>query len=267
MTHHFYNAKIFMPFFMLAYVVSIYILKISWYFYLLVIPFGFLLYMAIYFIFIFLAIIFYKLFNKKMSIKAIHAMPKGAMRDICFIGRIKVKVHGKENVPKDSGYAIIANHQSMADIFVIMNNFSDPVSFVAKKELGKIPILNFFMKKMGCEFIDRNDIKQSLRAINNATENVKNGYPMLIFPEGTRSKTGDMAEFKQGSLRIATKAKAPILPVTIKNTYKFKSNFPFKRTKVDLIIHKPINFVEYESINSKELPQYINEIVKKGLDL
>ncbi len=265
-THHFYVAKIFIPLFIISSGILIYFLGYSWYWCFLAIPLGYIIYLALYSIIFIMCMIVYIFFYKKVSLRFIHSFPKGTMRDICFFLRIKVKVFGKENIPKDNKFAIVANHQSMADILVIMNEIDAPIAFVAKKELSKIPILSFFMKRVGCEFIDRNDIKQSLRAINNATSKVAAGNPMLIFPEGTRAKDGVIKNFKAGSLRVATKAEAPILPVSIKDTYKVRKKFPFKRSKVKLTIHKPITFEQYSVMDKNELSTYIRDIVKRGIE-
>ncbi len=264
-SRHFYKPSIFLPIFLISNALIFILLDVDWKLYFLIPLICLGVYIVIYILLMILYLIMMLLFKKRMSARTRHYFPKGLTREVATLLRIKLKVRGKENIPKNTNYAIIANHQSMMDILAIVNAFDIPVGFVAKKSLGKIPLLGIIMKNIDCEFIDRKDLKQSIRAINNASEKIKNQQSMVIFPEGMRSKGDEMGEFKQGSFRIATKVKAPILPVTIKNSYKVVKNFPFKRTYMEVTIHKPIDYEEYKEIDKQQLPKHVQDIVESGL--
>ena len=133
-----------------------------------------------------------------------------------------INVYGKENIPEDRNVVFISNHQGDFDIAIFMALIPKEKGFVAKIELNKIPILRTWMKYLGCVFMDRKDLKQSLKTINEAIGFIKKGHSMVIFPEGTRSKGDNMGEFKAGSFKLATKTNAPIVAVTIDGSYKLK---------------------------------------------
>jgi len=122
--------------------------------------------------------------------KLVHGEAIKWARNIINFGGIKVTVTGGENVPKDSGVLFVGNHQSNLDIPILIGFINKPKGFIAKVELAKIPILSVWMKYMGCIFLDRKDVRQSLKAINQGAELLKKGHSLVIFPEGTRSKGG-----------------------------------------------------------------------------
>jgi 1-acyl-sn-glycerol-3-phosphate acyltransferase len=162
-------------------------------------------------------------------------------RHFLFLLGARVIVEGAHNMPADDRVCLICNHQSQLDIPVIMAWSGKTPGFVAKKELVYVPMLNFWMLLLHCVFIERRNIRKSSLAIDRGARAIRRGNPMVIFPEGTRSKTGKLGEFKPGSLKLATKAEALIVPVTLVNTANL-----FERTRrlhagtVRLVIHKPI---------------------------
>lgn len=141
-------------------------------------------------------------------------------RFLIMMAGVRVKVYGGEKVPSEGPVLFISNHQGNFDIPVLLGYINKSKGFLAKIELTKIPIVHSWMQKMGCVFINRSDMRQSVKAIQQCAEVLKKGQSMVIFPEGTRSKGDTMAEFKKGSLRVAEKVKIPIVPVSISGTYK-----------------------------------------------
>lgn len=129
-------------------------------------------------------------------------------------GNIDLQVFGKENIPKEDGFLIYANHQGLFDIIALAASCDKPWAAVLKKELYKLPLLKQMVDCTKSYPMDREDIRQSMQVIQAVTKEVKNGRNYLIFPEGTRSKNGNqMLEFHSGSFKCATKAKCPILPI------------------------------------------------------
>jgi len=172
---------------------------------------------------------------------------------------LNLTVMGKENIP-DGSCLFVGNHQSDFDIPVILSNMKIITGAVAKKEMEKIPILSYWMRQIHCVFMDRENPREALKAISQGVENLKNGYSMFIFPEGTRSKSNKMGEFKKGSMRLAIKAGVPIVPVTLFDTYKVMegNNGKIKKANAKLIIDKPI----YLDGMSKEEKANISEVVQ-----
>jgi len=176
-----------------------------------------------------------------------------------------VEVIGFENIPQDGSVLFVSNHQGNFDIPLLLSNIPKPIGFVAKVELEKLPLINTWMKLIECVFIDRKDMRQSLRTISTATEILKSGQSMVIFPEGTRSKGGEMQPFKPGSLRLAQKAGTPIVPVTISGSYKLMegNNNRIKPAHVKIIFAPP---VDSEGIDkASDLTVTVFDVIKDNL--
>lgn len=180
---------------------------------------------------------------------------------------MKLHIQGQENVPREGAVLFVSNHQSNFDIGILLGAIDKPKGFVAKIELAKIPIVSGWMRKMGSVFIDRSDIKQSLRTINEGIEILKGGRSLVIFPEGTRSRKTEMAEFKKGSLRLAEKAHVPIVPVAISGTYKIMeaNKGRISPTEVYVVISKPVIHDELPAEEKKNIAQYVQDIIRSNL--
>ncbi|MGY0375041.1 lysophospholipid acyltransferase family protein [Clostridium sp. JNZ J1-5] len=179
---------------------------------------------------------------------------------------VKVKARGVENVP-DGACCFVANHQGNFDILAILAAIDKPMGFIAKKEMAKIPLISRWMRNIRCVFIDRKNVRESLKAINEGANNLKNGYSMVIFPEGTRSKSHNIGEFKKGSLKMATKAKVPIVPITIDGSYKIfeEHNGWLRKGEIKLTIEKPIYLEKLSQEEQKNLSEIVKAEIVKNL--
>ena len=181
-----------------------------------------------------------------------------------LIFRVKVEVKGLEKLDKVETGALYPNHQSIMDVAVMAKAIKRPHGYVAKKELDHLFLISDAMRLIRCEFMDRNDVRQSVKVISSATKAVKEGHLMVIFPEGTRKIRGEMGTFKAGSFKISQKAKADIIPVTIDNSYEAAKRWP-KMTIVKMEIHDPIPYEAYESLSTGEISEKVEAIVKENL--
>ncbi|MDO5707276.1 MAG: lysophospholipid acyltransferase family protein [Andreesenia angusta] len=173
-----------------------------------------------------------------------------------------IKIEGLDKIPQNEKIVFIANHQSDFDIALLMNYIPGPKGFVAKIEMENLPIISSWMKIMGCVFIDRKSARKSVESIVEATNNVKKGINMVVFPEGSRSKGKPVSDFKLGSFRIALKSKAIIVPITIDGSYKLlEENMRIRPAKVKIKIHNPIDTKEL----TKEEKENINNIVREEI--
>jgi 1-acyl-sn-glycerol-3-phosphate acyltransferase len=128
-------------------------------------------------------------------------------------------VSGRENIPAPGNRKLIvmSNHQSQLDIPALVASLDRRTGFVAKRELSRIPMLGYWMAQVGCVFIDRSDSRGAHLVLEKAAHGMGSN-PLVVFPEGTRSKDGNFLPLKQGGCRLAVLADAVILPVLIQNS-------------------------------------------------
>ncbi|HHX60233.1 MAG TPA: 1-acyl-sn-glycerol-3-phosphate acyltransferase [Epulopiscium sp.] len=180
----------------------------------------------------------------------------------------KVTVYGEENIPKDIPVVFMSNHQGNFDIPLLMVHINRFKGFVAKTELKKVPLLRDWMEQINCVFMDRNDLRQSVKTIIEAIKIIQAGHSLVIFPEGTRSKGGPMGEFKAGSFKLATKPKVPIVPITINGSYKLleKNGNKVKAAEVEIYIHPMIETANLTKEEIDELPNRVKTIIASKVD-
>lgn len=182
-------------------------------------------------------------------------------------GNIDLKVYGKENIPKENGFLIYANHQGLFDILAIAASCDNPWAAVLKKELKDIPFLKQLIACTHSYPMDREDLRQSMQVITSVTKEVQNGRNFLIFPEGTRSKMGNkMLEFHNGSFKCATKSKAPILPVALIDSYKVLDEKGSKPVALQLHYLPVITYEEYEGMNTVELATMVHDRIEETIE-
>ncbi len=182
-------------------------------------------------------------FNPELKARSSMALVSWGFRCITALAGTKVIVRGRENIPTDTAVLYVGNHRSFFDIVLTCSLFPKVTGYVAKIEMKKAPILSLWMKNIHCLFLDRKNIKEGLKTILAGVEEVKNGYSLCIFPEGTRNKVNDtFLPFKEGSLKIAEKGKVPIVPLTLVNTAQvFEDHLPrIKKTTVVIDFGEPV---------------------------
>lgn len=197
----------------------------------------------------------------------VHKVSTKWARSLMKVTGSTIEVCGEENIPTDGPVVFIANHQSNFDIPLMIGYINKPKGFIAKKETEGMPIVGYWMKFMQCIFLDRKDPRAAVRTIKQGVEIVKSGQAMVIFPEGTRSETGQLGEFKPGSFKLGMKAGAKVLPVTIDGTFDImrKGSSKIKPASVKLTISKAIDSSKYESNESHLLREEVFEIIKSNL--
>ena len=178
----------------------------------------------------------------------------------------QVEVVGLENIPADRSVVYIGNHQGIFDIPLLLGYIPYQKAFISKIEILKVPMLSDWMKLMNCVFLDRKNPRQSVQAMHEGMENVKNGYSMVIFPEGTRSKGGPVKEFKPGSFKLAFQSEADIVPVTIDGTWKiYEETNRIKPATIKLTIHPAVKTEGLSKDELREIPAQVQKIVESAL--
>lgn len=182
-------------------------------------------------------------------------------------GNVEVKVTGAEHIPSEGGFMMYANHQGLFDVLAIGSTCDHPMGAVLKKELVGIPFVQQVIECTGSYAMDREDVRQSLTVIQSVTEEVKNGRNYLIFPEGTRSKNGNvMGEFHSGSFRCATKSKCPIIPVALVDSFKVLDAPGSKPVTMQLHYLEPILYEEYEGMKPAQVAELVKARIQAKID-
>jgi 1-acyl-sn-glycerol-3-phosphate acyltransferase len=151
---------------------------------------------------------------------------------------IRITVNGKENLPEKGPVLFVANHQSFSDIPIacaVLNKFQ--FGFVAKSTLERNPLYGRWIRDTRNVYIDRESPRASLRAIEDGIKLLEQGFSMMIFPEGARSKSAALDEFKKGSLRLATKPGVPVIPIAIHNAYRVFEEYGYVKYGVDVTVN------------------------------
>ncbi len=176
---------------------------------------------------------------------------------------IFVSVEGAENARPGQSYIIVCNHESQYDILLIYGWLNLDVKWVMKKELRKIPGIGIGCEKVGHIMVDRKDPEQAKAAINEALNVLDKGIGILFFPEGTRSRDGNMLPFKKGAFRVAIEQQIPLLPMTVVGTRavlaaKSLRLFP---GRVKLVIHPPVDTTGMGLQDVRELMSRSRDII------
>jgi 1-acyl-sn-glycerol-3-phosphate acyltransferase len=134
------------------------------------------------------------------------------------VSLMTIDIIGSEKVDPHTSYVIVANHQSLVDIYVLYGYLLQDIKWVMKKELRAIPVFGQAAQAMNHIIIDRSNSEAAIKSINDSRDKLKDGISVVFFPEGTRSRNGELRTFKKGAFRLAQELGIPILPVTIHNT-------------------------------------------------
>ena len=179
-------------------------------------------------------------------------------------GHVTIDVHGTENIPDEDGFMFFPNHQGLYDVLAIVEACPRPFSVVAKKEVANIQFLKQVFACMRAYMIDREDVRQAMQVIIDVANEVKNGNNYLIFAEGTRSKNGNtLKEFKGGSFKSATKAKCPIIPVALLDSYKPFDTSTISPVTVQVHFMEPMYYEEYKNMKTTQIAAEVKSRIEK----
>lgn len=174
---------------------------------------------------------------------------------------IELEVSGLENIPKET-CVFIGNHSSILDIPILLYTVDRNLGFIAKKEMMKIPVIGYWLEKTKSVPLDRDNPRSAIKSINDGINNINEGCSMVIFPEGTRSKDGKVGEFKKGSLKLATKSKVPIVPVSIDRASRsFEDNRKFRPAKIKVVFGEKVDTKKLSKEEEKSLTENIRNTI------
>ncbi len=197
-----------------------------------------------------------------------HRIINSILRLVLKLLNVKLVVTGKENIPEPGkAFVFVCNHQENYDIIAIKPVFHQhPLNFIAKQTIFDWPILGRLVWGVGNVPINREADRSAAISIVNGVKLIKAGVPMAIFPEGKRSFSNTMIDFKPGAFKLAMKPKADILIGTIYNFSMVFKGWPFKRQKIYLHIHPMMPAETYEKMNSTELSNHVKAKIQAQLD-
>ena len=182
-------------------------------------------------------------------------------------GRVKIDVHGQENIPREENFVFFPNHQGLFDVLSIIEASDRPFSVVAKIEVKNIFFLKQVFAIMKAKFMDRDDVRQSLKVILSVTDEVKAGRNFLIFPEGTRSKNGNHpGDFKGGSFKCAMNARCHIVPVAMLNSYQAFDTNSIHPVTVQVHFLEPIYYEDYKDMKSTEIAKIVRTRIVERIE-
>ena len=182
-------------------------------------------------------------------------------------GRITIDTHGVENIPEEDGFIFFPNHQGLYDVLAILEACPRPFSVVMKKEVENIPFLKQVFACMKAIPLDRSDLRQGMQVILQVAEEVKNGRNYLIFAEGTRSKKqNQLLDFKGGSFKSAVKAKCPIVPIALIDSYKSFDTSSIEKLTVQVHFLKPILYDEYKDMKTTEIAAMVKSRIEATIE-
>lgn len=189
---------------------------------------------------------------------------------ILKISRVKVEKYGLDNFDHDKPYIFVSNHSSQYDIPVLQFTIPGRMGMIFKKELAKIPFFGWQLKWGPYVMIDRKDPEQALKSIVEAKEKIsKIGMSVVVFAEGTRSKTGEVQPFKRGAFYLASRSGFPIIPVSISHSNKImpKGKFRIKSGKVKIHFDKPIPTNQLSNKKDElELMEKVRNIIIQNME-
>lgn len=181
-------------------------------------------------------------------------------------GKVTIISKGIDNLPKENGFVLFPNHQGLYDMLAFLESCPVPFAFVIKKEASKIILLKQVIAATGSIAIDREDIRQSMEVIKTMTEEVKKGRNFLIFAEGTRSREGNkILDFKGGSFKSAVKAKCPIVPCALVDSFKPFDEKSIGPVDVHVIYLPPMYYEEYKDMKTTQIAEEVKRRIQEAI--
>ena len=187
-------------------------------------------------------------------------------RSVLWFLLIPIKVTGQENVDPKQSYVFVANHQSFLDVFAVYGWLPNNFKWLMKKEIRKVPFVGTACAVAGHIFVDRSNPRAALQSMDHIKKELVDGISTVIFPEGTRTKTGEMGRFKQGAFKIAMDMGLPVVPLSLGGFFKAMPSgqaFANPRARVSLHIGKPIDISQFNDIN--EAIEYLRNEIANGI--
>ncbi len=183
-------------------------------------------------------------------------------------GRITTQVSGLENLPKEGGYIMYPNHQGRWDAFGIACAHEEPLTVVIDQTRAEFPFITEIIDLLKGQRLDKQDVRQGLKVIQQVAREVKEGRRYIIFPEGfyDRSKKNTLIEFKPGCFKASLKSQTPIVPMVLYDTYKAMDRCCVGRISVQIHFLEPILYETYKDMKTPQIADMVKGRIQNKLD-
>ncbi|MCI9417792.1 MAG: 1-acyl-sn-glycerol-3-phosphate acyltransferase [Eubacterium sp.] len=183
-------------------------------------------------------------------------------------GKVHTKAYGTENLPKEGGYIMYPNHQGKYDALGIIHTHKLPCSVVMDKQKSNSILVKEFVDLIQGKRLEKDNVRQALTIINEVAKDVADGKRYILFPEGGYefNNKNTVNAFKAGSFKSAIKAKAPIVPVALIDSYKIFNSFHFGKITTQVHYLEPIYYEEYHTMKSNEIALLVQNRIQKKID-
>jgi 1-acyl-sn-glycerol-3-phosphate acyltransferase len=190
-------------------------------------------------------------------------------KDNLWLSRARVEIEGLENIDRDRPQIFAANHSGLHDILSLAAHLPIQFRWVAKKSLFNVPFMGWHMRRSGYIPIDRDNPREAARSIIEAARIIRGGVNAIAFPEGTRSRTGDIGQFRSGAFALALRTGVPLVPITLEGSCRVimpKTLQVNPGTIVRIRIDKPIDLSVYGKTDKRRLMEEIFGLMSRNLD-
>ena len=207
-------------------------------------------------------------FNSRLSRKIAYDFMRFIAITLMKLAGADFHVTGLEHIDNSKNYLFVSNHRSLLDIPALVTFVKQPISFISKIEMAKVPILKKWMLLFKCQFLDRQDNRQAIKVVLQGIKDLKTGNSIAIYPQGTRSYGKEFLPFKSGSFKLATKSGKPIIPVTIKGTGILleENHNNLHPCKVFISFGAPIETIDLSRAEQIALPKQVSKLIKDTYD-
>lgn len=198
----------------------------------------------------------------KYSMEDRYALAKRAIQYMKKSGDIETEVYGTENLPEEGGYVMFPNHQGKYDALGIIYAHQKPCTFVMDKMKSYTFLVREIVDLVDAKRLEIHNVRQGMKIINEMTEEVQAGKRFIIFSEGGYHKNRNhVKDFKPGSFKSAVRAKAPIVPVALIDSYKPFNSLCFGKVKTKVIFLKPLYYEDYCGMKTVEIAKVVRDMI------
>ncbi|SVC55466.1 uncharacterized protein METZ01_LOCUS308320 [marine metagenome] len=194
----------------------------------------------------------------------VHLFARWWSRTLLWLGRIPVTILGLENVPLDRACILASNHASAADIPILFGRLPIQFRVIAKDALFRLPILGLCMRLAGYISIDRGSPAKAMRSLQRAVQKLQAGLPVLVFPEGTRSRSGELQPFHKGAFLLAIQAGVPVVPIGINGSFDILTSGSLRirpGVEVAIVIGPPVETDTFSKKDREQLSETVHAAV------